>query len=156
MLISIIFALLATMAFGIIFNAPRKTLPALGFVGAAGWAVFILMRDVLGYSSPVSNFGGTMVLAVLSELFARLFRQPVTVFAIPGIIPLVPGLPIYQGMVYLLMNAYGIGMEKLISASVDAGAISLGILLISSLFRVFKVRRDKLFLAKHSEVHRAK
>ena len=104
------------------------------------------MRDYLNYSSPLSIFCGTVVLSLMSELFARIYKQPVTIFAIPGIVPLVPGLPIYQGMYYMIMNAYSIGIEKLIKASMEAGAISLGILLVSGLFRIFKVRRDRRFV----------
>ena len=46
----------------------------------------------------------------------------------------------------MIMNAYSIGIEKLIKASMEAGAISLGILLVSGLFRIFKVRRDRRFV----------
>ena len=146
MLISICFSYIATTAFAVLFNAPKKTLIPAGLIGAAGWAVYLLMRDYLNYSSPLSIFCGTVVLSLMSELFARIYKQPVTIFAIPGIVPLVPGLPIYQGMYYMIMNAYSIGIEKLIKASMEAGAISLGILLVSGLFRIFKVRRDSRFV----------
>ncbi|MDD4084260.1 MAG: threonine/serine exporter family protein, partial [Acidaminococcaceae bacterium] len=59
---------------------------------------------------------------------------------------LVPGLAVYQGMYFIIMNAYSVGIEKLIRASLEAGAISLGILLVSGIFRVFKVRRNRLFI----------
>lgn len=146
MFVSILFSYIATTAFAVLFNAPRRTLIPAGLIGAFGWAVYIFMRDYLSYSSPLSIFCGTVVLSLMSELFARIYKQPVTVFTIPGIIPLVPGLPIYQGMYYMIMNAYSIGIEKLIKASLEAGAISLGILLVSGLFRVFKVRRDRHFV----------
>ena len=150
MFVSILFSYIATTAFAVLFNAPRKTLIPAGLIGAAGWTVYLLMRDYLSYSSPLSIFCGTVALSLMSELFARIYKQPVTIFAIPGIVPLVPGLPIYQGMYYMIMNAYSIGMEKLIKASLEAGAISLGILLVSGLFRIFKVRRDRRFV--HSRV----
>ena len=146
MIVSILFSYIATTAFAVLFNAPRRTLIPAGLIGAVGWTVYLLMRDNLGYSSPLSIFCGTVVLSLMSELFARIYKQPVTIFAIPGIVPLVPGLPIYQGMYYMIMSAYSIGIEKLIKASLEAGAISLGILLVSGLFRVFKVRRDRHFV----------
>ena len=146
MLVSIFFSYIATTAFAVLFNAPKRTLLPVGLIGAVGWSVYLLMRDYLSYSSPLSIFCGTVALSLMSELFARIYKQPVTIFAIPGIVPLVPGLPIYQGMYYMIMNAYSIGMEKLIKASMEAGAISLGILLVSGLFRIFKVRRDRHFV----------
>ena len=146
-MVSVLFAYIATTAFAVLFNAPKRTLVPAGVTGAIGWAFYILMRDYMAYSSPLSIFCGTVALSLMSELFARIFRQPVTVFAIPGIVPLVPGLSIYQGMYYIMMSAYSIGIEKLIRASMEAGAISFGILLVSGLFRVFKVRRDRLFIS---------
>ena len=146
MLVSIFFSYIATTAFAVLFNAPKRTLIPVGLIGAVGWSVYLLMRDYFSYSSPLSIFCGTVVLSLMSELFARIYKQPVTLFTIPGIVPLVPGLPIYQGMYYMIMSAYSIGIEKLIKASMEAGAISLGILLVSGLFRIFKVRRDRHFV----------
>ena len=40
-----IFAMLSTMAFGIIFQAPRRSLPLCGAVGAVGWLVYIYLRN---------------------------------------------------------------------------------------------------------------
>lgn len=142
MLISILFAFIATIAFGELFNTPRRVLILGGLVGAIGFAVYICMKDVFGYSSMLSNFAGTIVISIISEFFARIFKEPVTVFSIPGIIPLVPGLPLYRAMNYFMLNAYNVGMEKLVQASLDATAIALGILLISSIARLFKTRRE--------------
>ena len=132
MLVSIFFAFIATIAFGKLFNTPRRVLVLGGLVGAIGFAVYIYMKDVLGYSSMLSNFAGTIVLSIISEVFARIFKEPVTVFSIPGIIPLVPGLPLYRAMNFFMLNAYNVGMEKMVQASLDATAIALGILLFFS------------------------
>ena len=90
-LLSFLLAFVATMAFAILFQAPRSTLPCSGFVGALGWVIFIIMAKKLGHSTPVANFCATVLLAAAGEISARLFKQPSTVYIIPGIIPLVPG-----------------------------------------------------------------
>lgn len=144
MLLSVLFAFLATMAFGVLFNTPKKDLLPGGVAGALGWAVFIYMRDIWGYNSQVSNFAATVALALLCEVFARMLKEPVTLFSIPAIIPLVPGLPMYQGMKLLMMHAYNVGMDKLVQAALDAAFISLGILLVSSLARLFKNSQQKI------------
>ena len=142
MLISILFAFIATVAFGKLFNTPHRALILGGLVGAIGFAFYIGMKDILGYSSMLSNFTGAIVISIISEIFARIFKEPVTVFSIPGIIPLVPGLPLYRAMNYFMLNAYNVGMEKMVQASLDATAIALGILLISSMARLFKTRKE--------------
>ncbi len=151
MLVSIFFAFIATIAFGKLFNTPRRVLVLGGLVGAIGFAVYIYMKDVLGYSSMLSNFAGTIVLSIISEVFARIFKEPVTVFSIPGIIPLVPGLPLYRAMNFFMLNAYNVGMEKMVQASLDATAIALGILLISSMARLFKNSKTRALQAKIKE-----
>ena len=86
------FACIATMAFAVLFQAPKKIVLIDGVIGAIGWVVFIYLRHELGYTSFVSNFCATISLALASEFSSRIFKQPVTVFVIPGIVPLVPGL----------------------------------------------------------------
>lgn len=149
MISSFAFAFLATMAFAVLFQAPRKILLTNGLIGAVGWVIFISLRDQLGYSSFYANFFGTLALALLSELSARVFKQPATVFVIPGIIPLVPGLGIYKGMFAVINNDYNGGMAILLTAMTDACAIAVGVMLISSLFRVLKIRKDRRFLLKY-------
>lgn len=97
-----VFAFFATAAFGILFQAPKKTLVSSGLIGAVGWVLFVLLRHQLGYNSFHANFFAAVVIALGSELSARLCRQPATVFVIPGIIPLVPGLGMYQGMTQII------------------------------------------------------
>ena len=77
---SFIFAFIATMAFAVLFQSPKKILLTDGLIGAVGWVVFISLRDQMGYSSFYANFFGTLALALLSELSARIFKQPATVF----------------------------------------------------------------------------
>ena len=50
MIVSILFSYIATTAFAVLFNAPRRTLIPAGLIGAVGWTVYLLMRDYLGYS----------------------------------------------------------------------------------------------------------
>ena len=133
------FACIATMAFAVLFQAPKKIVLIDGVIGAIGWVVFIYLRHELGYTSFVSNFCATISLALASELSSRIFKQPVTVFVIPGIVPLVPGLGIYQGMFAIINNEYNNG-----TSMTDSVAIAIGVMLVSSLFRVLKVRRFML------------
>ena len=146
------FACIATMAFAVLFQAPKKIVLIDGVIGAIGWVVFIYLRHELGYTSFVSNFCATISLALASELSSRIFKQPVTVFVIPGIVPLVPGLGIYQGMFAIINNEYNNGTSILLTAMTDSVAIAItdsvaiaiGVMLVSSLFRVLKVRRFML------------
>ena len=138
-----VFAMLSTMAFGIIFQAPRRSLPLCGVVGAVGWLVYIYLRNGAELDSFYSNLAAALAVALLSELAARAFKAPVTVFVIPGIFPIVPGLAMYNGMTSIIEKQYDLGMSLLLQAGMDASAIALGIMFIGSLFRVIKIKRER-------------
>ncbi|STY45377.1 Protein of uncharacterised function (DUF3815) [Listeria grayi] len=69
-LIHIICSYLATVAFAIITNVPRKTLNACGWTGATGWMAFWLFQNFhLGVGA--ASMAGAFVVAVCSHFFAK-------------------------------------------------------------------------------------
>ena len=50
------------------------------------------------FSRLVSNLMGAFVIGILGLFFARIKKCPVTVFNIPALVPLVPGVPAYQAV----------------------------------------------------------
>ncbi len=143
-----IFAFLSTAAFAILFQAPRRTLAISGFIGAVGWVVFSYMRKDLEYDSFYANLCATVVLSLLSELAARIFKHPATTFVIPGIFPIVPGLGMYNGMAKLIENNYEAGVNTLLRAGMDAAAIALGMMFMASFFRVLKLSKEQQRLSR--------
>lgn len=144
MLVSIFFSYIATTAFAVLFNAPKRTLIPVGLIGAVGWSVYLLMRDYFSYSSPLSIFCGTVVLSdgiLPVSTNSRLLFLPY-----PSIVPLVPGLP-YLPRYVLYDNECLFYRHRKRKASMEAGAISLGIsCLFLGFFNFFKVRRDRRFV----------
>ena len=136
-----LFAVVATVSFGIMLHSPKKYLLVQGVIGAIGWCSFMVLKKEFGYNSFYANLLATLLLSLASESCARIFKQPTTVFVIPGIIPLVPGLGMYQGMELIIKNFHSAGMTVLITAITDAGAIALGVMMMTSLFRIFKLDR---------------
>ena len=137
------FSFSTTIAFAVLLQAPRKTLPISGIIGAVGWVVFLYVRKEMGTSSFYANICATLILSLLSELAARIFKQPATVFVIPGIFPIVPGLGMYNGMAQLIENNYEQGINILLTAGLDAAAIALGIMFTGSFFRVLKISSER-------------
>lgn len=140
---SFVYSFLATIAFGVLFHGPKRTLITSGVIGAIGWIVFVYLRQHLEYNSFHANFFATVVLALASEFSARIFKQPVTIYVIPGIIPLVPGLGLYRGMTQIIDKSYDAGMTIMLTACTDSAAIALGMMMVASIFRVVKMSKDK-------------
>ncbi len=82
-------AFMMVLSFGVMFQAPRKSLWLLGITGAISWAGFLLSKNLIG-NVVFASFISSILVGIFSELFARLMHLPVTVFVIAGIIPLVP------------------------------------------------------------------
>ncbi|MBQ9572914.1 MAG: threonine/serine exporter family protein [Acidaminococcaceae bacterium] len=137
-----IFAFLATVAFGVLFQGPKRILWRSGLIGALGWVVFIGLKESFSVHSFSANFLATVLIALVSEIFARIWKEPVTVFEIPAIIPLVPGFGMYRGMNYILQDYVGYGSEVLLGAAMDACAIALGVMMVSGVFRALKTGSD--------------
>lgn len=82
---------LAAVGFAILFNVPVRTLLLIFIVGALGG----LMKTFLfsaGVSVLISSFGGAVLVGILTIFAAYKGDAPPLVFAIPGVIPMVPGV----------------------------------------------------------------
>ncbi len=126
-------------SFAFIYRVPQKQVLRCGLIGAAGLFVFTLM----GFLGQVAAyFLAAIVVTLLSEFTARTAREPVIVFLIPGVIPLVPGGMAYTTMLSFLQNDYARGFEQLAVTVFAAGAIAGGITVTSSAFRaLYRPRR---------------
>lgn len=144
MILQFIIAWLSTYWFGIIFNVRGKRLLYSAFGGGIAW-IFYYVAQHHGFSTSISFFIATVVLTIYSEIISRYIQTVVTSILIPGLIPLVPGSGIYYTMLYTAdkkpVDAFFKGLETLSAA----GSITLGIILVSSIVKIFKdFRRKKL------------
>lgn len=141
MWIQLLAGFVSAIAFAHLFHVPKEQLIRCGLAGGVGWAIFLLTRDYLGEVGGM--FIAATVVALFSEILARSWKQPVVIFLIPGVIPLVPGGKAYLTMLSFLQNDYLEGLELLVSTVFLAGAVAAGIILASSVFRVYN--RSKHF-----------
>lgn len=135
-----LYAFLACAGFCFIFEVKK---PLFIFIcsatGAVAWAVYLLMD---GAGSEVSRYlMATIVVSILSELFARVLKAPATLFLIIGIIPLVPGGGLYYTMDYLINGDTVMFAQKGLETASYAGAIAVGVSMVTSLVRIFSWRK---------------
>lgn len=137
-----IYSFIATAGFAVFLNAPKSTLLSSGLTGGLGWALFYYLV-MLTENDILSNFIAALLVSYLSEILARKLKQPAIVFIIPGIIPLVPGLGMYNTMLYLVQSDYNNAIAKGADVLFVGGAISLGILVVTSLVRTLHMINKK-------------
>jgi uncharacterized membrane protein YjjB (DUF3815 family) len=132
---------IASVAFGIIFNVPQKTLFQCGLVGALGWLIYILMLQIPVdpvYATGVSAFGVT----VLSQISAKMYKTPIIIFSVAGIIPLVPGGLAYDAMRNAVENHYDLAVQQGAKAFMISGAIAIGLVFSEVINQA--IRRSRL------------
>lgn len=135
MIIQFFAGCIAAVTFGYIFRVPANQRLRCGLVGGLGWIIFVATRDHWGEIAGM--FVAATCVAVLSELWARRYHQPVVVFLTPGVIPLVPGGKAYLTMLSFLQNDYTEGVVLFVTTLFLAGAVAAGIILTSSIFRIY-------------------
>lgn len=134
----------AAVGFAIIFNVPRRALLGCALVGAIGHALRTVSVE-LGLTLEIGTLLGATAAGFISQGFARFWRTPFILFAVPGIIPMVPGTFAYRTMIGLLdivnMDRLG-GDSLLVETSINAAktalilaALALGTIAPNLLFR---------------------
>jgi len=137
-----IFAGLATCGFAIFFNVQPKLLLWTAPIGALGWLVYVL--GVFNYETPmIYSFTAAAVISLCSEILARRLKQPAILFVIPGILPLVPGVGLYQTVYSIMFKKYGLAATIGTKSVIVSIGIALGILVVASLSRVFNLYQLK-------------
>ncbi len=137
-LLPCLYAFLACIAFSFIYNVSPRRIPLTCLGGALGWFVYLIS----GFASDVPRyFVAAVVIAVYAELMARVCRVPATLFLTTAVLPLVPGSGMYYTMEYCVRGETELFVETGLHTLALAGAIALGIMLVSSLVHMWKRMR---------------
>ncbi len=120
----------AAVGFGVLLNVPERTLPVILLLGAAGG---LLKFAALQWGLPliIATFCGAALIGLLTIPFAHLKHAPPQIFAIPAVIPMVPGILAYQTMIGLLQltgEHPALTYHQLLSETVGSGLRTLFIL----------------------------
>ncbi len=137
MIIKVLGAFLAIYAFAIVLETPKKYLWCAGTVSAVGWFVYLLSQQI-GTDDVMATFLSATAISIVSHIFARVFRAPVTVFLVAGILPTVPGAGMYRIAASFIAGDSGMAAQNLIVTLELAGVIAMGIFLVDAVFRLFQ------------------
>ena len=138
--IQFILSFFASAGFGILFNAPRRTIFAGGLSGAFGWLVYFIATQ-FDVQAVIASFFGAIMLTALSIISSRYLRAPIIIFITCGIIPLVPGGMAYNAMRSVVLQNYDMALAYGFQVALVSMAIAMGIIsteMIDSLFQTLK------------------
>ena len=132
---------LAVAGFAVLVETPQKYILQAGFAGAfGGWVYFYSMQR--GLDTVPACFLAALVISLVAHIFARIFKAPVTVFLIAGILPTVPGAGMYRAVYYIIADDRAQSSYYLLQTLEIAGVIALAIFIVDTVFRI-RIKRKK-------------
>ena len=135
-LLPCLWAFLACVGFGFVYNIHGAGILICGLGGALGWFVYLAVQQIPGSGSIVAAFFAAAAIAVFSEGMARLRRCPVTGYLQVALLPLVPGSGIYYAMRHCVAGETDLFLSTLLNTFGMAASLAVGAMLASTVVRM--------------------
>lgn len=127
-LLNIIFSFVASCFFAVVFDSPKRLLLPSGAAGCAAWMTGKLLTDIFDIHQIYSYFFSSLILGIVCRLLSNFYKEPPSLFMIPGIIPLVPGGLAYDATMKLMLHKVEEPISIIIDITLLAGGIAAGLL----------------------------
>ncbi len=132
----------ACCGFSILFNIHGKGIFLCALGGAFTWVVYgVFLRS--GTPVVTTVFLAAVFAALYSEVMARIRKYPAISYLVVSIIPLLPGAGVYRATNALLQGDMAQSSQYAMETLSIAGAIAVGILIISTLARLWSTAMMK-------------
>ena len=131
-----LFSFIGCVGFAILFNVhgPGGLLCALG--GALAWGVYLISLKN-GCSEILAYFWSAFFSSLYSEIMARIRKYPAISYLVISIFPMIPGAGVYYTMNYAVRGEMELFASKGMFTAAIAGIMAVGILLGSTMFRMY-------------------
>ena len=130
LILKLIAAFGATLCFSVLFSVDRRQLIFCGLTGSTALLIYTGLKSITTDATAI--LATSLVIAILSRKLAIVRRSPVTVFLMPGIIPLAPGADLYNTMYGAVTGNSAAVSSYGYEALAAAGAVAIGIALAFS------------------------
>ena len=124
-----------------LFNIHGKGMILCVLGGGLTWAIYGLTVRC-GGSAFTGYFIATIFAAAYAEIMARVRKCPALGYLLISIFPLLPGAGIYYTTNYFIRGDMAAFSKEVTSTIAIAGALAVGILIISTLFRLISVMQQ--------------
>ena len=119
---------------GALCYVPRRSAITGGLIGSLGWVGYITLVSS-EYGVFQSSFGSGFLLAFAGRLAADQFKMPVTIFIVPGLVPIVPGITFYEAFRGLVTGNNGAAALVFLQVAYGAAGIACGMIIAEVLYR---------------------
>jgi uncharacterized membrane protein YjjB (DUF3815 family) len=118
-------AVVAVGAHAVRLGVPRRYVWQSAVLGAVSWVLFVLIAGGQRLLDPgLATFGAAVLIGTVGRLLARRYEAPPALWAVPAILPLLPGLQIVQA---LLAQTDAARLTGLLAAAGTAFLVGTGV-----------------------------
>ena len=135
-------AAIGCFGFSYLFNIYGKNILICTLGGTLAWIVYALCLK-FGWGELVGYFWASFSVSIFAEVFARIHKCPATAYLVISIFPLIPGSGVYYTMEHAVKGEMELFASKGMFTAAIAGTIAVGILLISTAFRLWSTRKQQ-------------
>lgn len=122
----VLLSFIGTLGFALLYQVPRRALLICGVIGMGGYGLRSLLIQ-LGMDLVFATFFGALFVGLVGTVPARRLQLPLVLFAITGIICMVPGIPAFKVLVYFRQDDILGGLQSAIEAGFVVTALVSGI-----------------------------
>jgi uncharacterized membrane protein YjjB (DUF3815 family) len=142
----------AALGFAILFNSPKRTLPAIYICGfVAGSVKYFILHPDIGGGITIASLLAASVIGFISIPISHKVHVPPIIMSIPAVIPLVPGSFAYRTMLGLI-RFVNHSESEVLTGTVHYGimtlfvimALSIGVTLPMLLLRIESTKNLRL------------
>lgn len=126
---------IGSLGFSILFNIHGPGVLLCMFGGTLVWGIYLLVLHFSG-SDLAAYFWASAAASLYSEIMARIRKYPAISYLVVAIFPLIPGASIYYTMNHAVRDDMAAFADTGMHTIAIAGVIAVGVLLISTLFRM--------------------
>jgi len=115
-----------TAGFSVLLDIPKRDYLAAFSIGLIGW----LIARVLESPSSIilSVFSSSVFVGLASSAASRFLKSPLQIYAVPGILTLLPGMVGFLSFQSMVRGQFGVGVELSFKVFLLAGSIVFGLL----------------------------
>ena len=135
-------AVVACIGFAFVFNVHGKGFLLCALGGGIVWAVYCIATN-LGCSEPLSYFIAAIASGLYSEIMARIRKYPATSYLVISLMPMFPGAGVYYATRFFVQGNISSCVERGSLTIAIAGAIAIGVLIVSTFFRMYSNWRQQ-------------
>ena len=128
MILRLVTSFFGVYGFSLMFNSPRKIAATAGCVGMIANTLRLELIDFADMPVGAAAFIGALSAGLMASLLKKYIGWPRITLTVPSIVIMVPGMFMYKGIYYIVLNDIATGYMWLTKAFLIVLALPLGLI----------------------------